>query len=211
MPASRNDLDLAIRAAEAAGIRATDICAFVCSDEVLPVDFRGRLEPATVAALDRITAEIARPGDTEALLFLATNHGAPSGLYTATRIDELDPDEPVDLTSPILGNHLDRIRCPQVVVIAACYAGTFLNIAHEGRLVLTACNAEEIIHVESDVPRTAFLCELLGHWTGVVLPGFVDPPDRLPPDEAFDAAKVKLAADYRTTKPHRAGSVIWPR
>jgi len=120
----------------------------------------------------------------------------------------------LSLTEPrerLLGEYLDRIACPQIVLIAACYSGRFLLLARDGRLALAACGADESYHVESAPARSAFLCEFLSHWAGVVLPSFPSPPATLSPHEAFDAAKEKLVKEYQTKVPLREGTVSWPR
>jgi hypothetical protein len=217
-PASKSDVAISIRAARAQGVADRDIYPFLCDDGLLPGDFVEPSYESTAAELRRVIRGLereARPDDR--LLFVASNHGEQQGLLMAARYDELGEDEPLHLTPGALDECLSRLAGPQLVIIATCHSGVFLQLgARPDRLVITACNEHEIYHVSSDAEdaHSPLLRALLGGWCGVTLQDDPAPP-RVSLDEAFDAARAlemtrKDLDPSKRTEPHRSGRVRWP-
>src|SRR5262249_2028548 len=143
------------------GVSPHEIYACVCDPELLPRGFETSRRPATVAALQELSREIARhAAPDDVLLFVATNHGDEilnvKGLTTDPSIEELDAQSLRDdeaearpspdplLTPEALAACFDPLPGVQVLVVAACYAGCFLDIgARERRAVVTSCAADK--------------------------------------------------------------------
>ena len=218
-PASVRDLDMAVRAAKALGVRSEDIHAFVCRDDLLPQDFdESHQHPATIEELRRVTAAIARQGSPDdALLFVATNHGAKRGLLTSAPVDEFDEDPTAQVLTPsALASCLDPLPGQQVLLLAACYAGIFRTLGSDNRrAVLSACSEDQTYRVQADPACSPFLLEMFQAWCGVGLQDNVRP--RLATDlaTAFAQAAQRLTQEYepefRNFRPLLQGSASWPR
>lgn len=93
--------------------------------------------PATWQAINRVVlARRMAPGD--ACLFYFTSHGDAGGLYMARHRALLPPEELARLLDRACGTR------PTVVVVSACYSGTFLRpaLATANRVILTAARAD---------------------------------------------------------------------
>lgn len=124
-PASVKDLDLAVRAARALGVRDMDMHAFLSHADLIS-DPEVSQHAATIDALERVVASLAREATADdALLFIATNHGEQLGLLTSGPVDEFSSDEdmPRHLSPAILRQCLDKIPGTQVMIFATCHAG----------------------------------------------------------------------------------------
>jgi hypothetical protein len=211
--ASLQDIGLSCRTATALGIAPTDIHAFVCRNDLLPTDFRGSEHRATRSALRDLLRGLPPEG---ALFFVATNHGVPEGLLTSESIDELeeDDDSPLILSPRELGVMLAGWQGPQVLVIAACHAGVFLELGSEKRAVITSCAADEKYYATGmDRPCSPLLPAFFGAWTGTTFESDPAPPRERDLDAAFEAAKTRLEGGYEgrpTRTPHRSGEARWP-
>jgi len=218
-PASVRDLDMAVRAARALGVRSDDIHAFVCREDLLPPDFSlSQQHPATIEELRRVTATIARQSSADdALLFVATNHGAKKGLLTSAPVDEFDEDPTAQLLTPSeLANCLDPLPGQQVLLLAACYAGIFRSLGSTNRrAVLTACTENQTYWVQADPACSPFLLEMFQTWCGVGLQDIVRPPLATDLATAFAQAEQRLTQEYdpeyRNFQPLLQGSASWPR
>jgi hypothetical protein len=211
-PASVRDIDFAVQAAQALGVARDETYAFVCRDDLLPVDFEAaRAYPATHAAVEQVVKAIAPHADGgDALLFVATNHGLSDGLLTSAEVDEFsETDAPRLLTPEALDSSLQRLAGEHVIVIAACHAGAFLSLGDRpNRLVLAACAEHEKYYVaDEEAPRSPFLVKLLGSWCGIALPGEVPPP-RLSLAEAFALVEEDLTSSTGI-RPLRRGMASW--
>ena len=223
---SVHDLAIACKVARALGIAPADIHAFVPvprarggvesdprENDLLPPEFHGKKYGATRAELRRVLQGLPRGN---ALLFIATNHGDGQGLLTSEIVDELEEDDysPLKLSPRELDEMLDGWQGPQVLVIAACYAGIFLDIGSANRMVIAACSEKERYYLEGmDRRCSPLLPVLFGAWTGTTFDD--QPPLPLEPSltAAFEAAKVFLENGYegdKTTVPLRNGEVNWP-
>lgn len=211
--ASVHDLELACRAAKALGIAPANIHAFMCRTDLLPADFRGSRHLATRAELSSVLHNL-RPED--ALFFVATNHGVPQGLLTSERVDEFEEDNltPRQLSPGELRKMLDGREGAQILVIAACHAGIFLDLGGEKRTVIAACSADETYRWEDkERPCSPLLPELFGAWTGTTFEGRPEPPRKPALKAAFEATKVRLANGYEghpTRTPLWSGEASWP-
>lgn len=207
---SRNDIELAIDAAHARGVRPQDVWALVCKRDLLPEGFAGQHRRATLASFEEVAQHLAKTcGPQDGLLLVVTNHGDPEGLLVDTPPpDEFaeDAEDPPLLSPALLQQHLDAIPGPQIAVVATCYAGIFLPVASDRRAVLTACGPDEIYYVNrytQQPPRSPFLYEVLSHWAGVSLADYEAP------------APLSMAEAFTATKPacpgcHCEGSARWP-
>jgi hypothetical protein len=229
--ASINDLHIAFEGARALGASPHEIHACVCDPNLLPQTFEASCRPASIAALRGLTAEIARraaPGDV--LLFVATNHGeergASKGLMVTPSAEEIDaraladdddlgeaaPLDPHSLLTPeALALCLDPLPGTQILVVATCHAGCFLDVAApDRRMVLASCSAREKYWVQrAERSRSAFIAELFAAWCGI---GLWDdqPREKLALDAAFLRAKQRLADAGARTIPLCEGSITWP-
>jgi hypothetical protein len=219
-PASVRDLDLAVRAAKALGVREADIHAFLGHEDLLTPGLAVSQYPATVEALERVMAGLAR-GSTEddALLFIATNHGERHGLLTSALVDEFADEEatPRFLTPEVLRRYLDGFLGTQVLVLATCHAGIFLPLGREGRAVLASCSADQRYLVLEEPACSPFFVELFKAWCCTELPGYETrfSSDISELDAAFNQAEKQLtsdayAAEYKALKPLREGVASWP-
>jgi hypothetical protein len=140
-----NGLELAFQAALSLGVTNDEIYIFVCDSELLPQRFHGASYQATVLELQRVILGIAgRAARGDALLFIAVNHGTPGGLLTSEPVSELDDESPITLLTPDALDHCLRpFQGQQVLVIAACYAGSFLPLGSADRAVLVSCAPHE--------------------------------------------------------------------
>lgn len=213
--ASKNDIAIAILAARALGIADREIYPFLCDDGLLPSDFSAPVYGATEKELRRVTQRTAlQAGPEDPLLFVASNHGVQEGLLMAASYDELGDDTPLHLTPAALQECLSRLTGPQLVIVATCHSGTFLQLgARANRLVVTACNEHEKYLVTSDDEdaHSPILRTLLSAWCGVA-PGDRAAPAPVSLDAAFDVARaVEMArSDIEATKrtePRRNGAV----
>ena len=182
-----------------------------------------------------------RAAPEDVLLFVATNHGEdrtphdekgpderPSddeerpdkrclrGLTAHTDIEDIDDTDeraPVEtlLTPATLAECLDPLPGAQILVVAACYAGCFLDMGAQGRrVVLSSCGADEKYWVKrGESSYSAFIAELFAVWCGVALWDHLA-PENLPLDEAFERTRVRLAEAGARTIPLRAGSLREP-
>ncbi len=180
-----HDIDLAISAARARGVNPDDIWPLVCEPSLVPPELAAQTLPADLASLERIIKAIARDAtDDDRLLFVATNHGDREGLLMETEpADEFDEDisVPAFLAPTHLAERLDVIRGQQLAVIATCYAGVFLPMAGQRRVVVAGCAADAVYHWnyhQQQPPRSPFLYELLSHWAGVSLADYEAPEAR---------------------------------
>jgi hypothetical protein len=218
-PASVRDLDLAVRAAQALGVRLENIHAFVGHEDLL-AGLAVSQYPATVEALEREVARLTRDSTADdALLFIATNHGERHGLLTSARVDEFADEEetPRLLTPEVLRRCLDGLMGTQVLVLATCHAGIFLPLAREGRAVLASCSADQRYLVQEEPACSPFLVELFRAWCCTELPGyekhFSSNVSEL--DAAFIQAEQQLTSnayspEYKRLKPLREGLASWP-
>lgn len=218
-PASMRDLDLAVRAAQALGVRRENIHAFLGHEDLL-AGLAVSQYPATVEALERVVAGL-RHGSTadDALLFIATNHGERHGLLTSALVDEFADEEetPRLLTPEVLRRCLDGLMGTQVLVLATCHAGIFLPLARDGRAVLASCSADQRYLVQEEPACSPFLVELFRAWCCTELPGYETrfSNDISELDAAFIRAEQQLAsnaysAEYKKLKPLREGLASWP-
>ncbi|HZF49662.1 MAG TPA: hypothetical protein VE093_13480 [Polyangiaceae bacterium] len=210
-----NNLELAFTAACSLGVPLDEVYACLVDDDLRPQKMKTQPFRATAGDLDRLVKFIARradPGD--ALLFIAVNHGATTGLTTAEDVaDPLRDDELTVLTPDRLDACLRMLSGPQVLVVSTCHAGVFLPLAdtHPDRMVLAVCDAEETYSIQrTDCPVSAFLDELFAAWCECSLDDAI-PKAKLPLDEAFLRAAERLAAQPGMTTPRRAGHAAWPR
>lgn len=217
-----NGLELAFSAACALGVSPRDIHACLVDEDLKPRELLTGPHRATVADLRRLTGTMkadARPGDP--LLFIAVNHGEQGGLLTAEPVplDEFEEAAPsAPLTPAILDECLGPLTGPQVIIIAACYAGAFLPMG-EGRVdrvVLASCSLEKYHVRREGCAWSAFLDELFGAWCSSALSDAV-PTQRLLLDQAFEHAYKRLASEKENAAdpekiqlPRRAGLVSWP-
>lgn len=209
-PASCNDLAVAVEAARTLGASPRDMHAFVFGDDVLPPGFGGNCHPATLEALDQVSASLAtRLQPDDLLLFVASNHGIEEGLLTSG-VDEFD-----DGMSILTPDHLDRClaRMPgkQALILATCYSGAFLPLgARADRAVLASCDSTTTYYLgvsAEDVPHSLFLRMLLCAWTGTPVPfGSYETLRRRPLVEAFEHTKQELVT-LRRQCPHMNGSI----
>ena len=218
-PASVKDLDLAVRAARALGVRDNDMHAFLGhADLISGVDVSQTV--ATLEALERVVTRLAHEATADdALLFIATNHGERQGLLTSAPVDEFASDDEVSrhLTPATLRQCLDRIPGTQVLILATCHAGVFLPLAQENRAVLASCASDQVYLVQDDPPCSPFLIELFKAWCSIELPGYqtVFSSDVLELDAAFLQAELQLSQgayppEYKRLKPLRQGTARWP-
>lgn len=219
-PASVRDLELAVRAAQALGVRQEDIHAFLGHEDLLTPGLDVSQYPATVEALERVVAGLMR-GSTadDALLFIATNHGERHGLLTSALVDEFADEEatPRLLTPEMLRRCLDGLPGTQVLVLATCHAGIFLSLARNGRAVLVSCSADQRYLVQEEPACSPFLVELFRAWCCTELPGYETrfSSDISELDAAFIRAEQQLTSDaysaeYKELKPLREGLASWP-
>jgi len=218
-PASVKDLELAVRAARALGVKDRDIHAFLGHADLIS-GVEVSQDAATLAALERVVARLAREATADdALLFIATNHGEQQGLLTSGPVDEFSSDEevPRHLTPAILRQSLDRIPGTQVLILASCHAGVFLPLAQENRAVLASCAADQVYLVQEDPPCSPFLIELFKAWCSIELPGYqtVFSEGVFELDAAFLQAEQQLSqgaypAEYKRLRPLRQGTARWP-
>ncbi len=219
-PASVRDLDLAVRAAQALGVRQEHIHAFLGHEDLLTPGLAVSKHAATVEMLERVMAGLARgSAKDDALLFIATNHGERQGLLTSAPVDEFADEEstPRLLTPEVLRRCLDGVLGTQVLVFATCHAGLFLPLAREGRAVLASCSAEQRYLVQQEPACSPFLVELFKAWCCTELPGyetrFSNAISEL--EAAFIEAEQRLTSDaysaeYKRLKPLREGVASWP-
>jgi hypothetical protein len=212
------DLDLAVRAARALGVRAEDIHAFLGHEDLLTPGLAVSQYPATVEALERVVARLARDSTADdALLFIATNHGERRGLLTSALVDEFADEEvtPRWLTPEVLRRCLEGLAGTQVLVLATCHAGIFLPLAREGRVVLASCSGDQRYLVQEDPPCSPFFVELFKAWCCIELPGYVTrfSSGISELDAAFLQAEQQLGAypaSNEQPKPLREGAASWP-
>jgi len=219
-PASVKDLDLAVRAARALGVRDMDMHAFLSHADLISGPEVSQYA-ATIDALERVVASLAREATADdALLFIATNHGEQLGLLTSGPVDEFSSDEdmPRHLSPAILRQCLDKIPGTQVLIFATCHAGVFLPLAHENRAVLASCAADQVYLVQEDPPCSPFLIEFFKAWCSIELPGYqtVFSEGVLELDAAFLQAEQRLSqgdypAEYKKLRPLRQGTARWPQ
>jgi hypothetical protein len=219
-PASVKDLDLAARAARALGIMDQDIHAFLGHEDLLSSSLAPSQYPATVEALERVTARLAHSSaEDDALLFVATNHGEAHGLLTAAPVDEFasEGEVPRLLTPEVLRRCLDALPGAQVLVLATCHAGIFLPLAREQRIVLASCAADQRYLVQEEPACSPFLLELFKAWCSTELPGYETrfSSSIAELDAAFIQAEQQLIsgpypAEYRRLKPLCQGAAHWP-
>lgn len=208
-----NDLEFAVKAARALGVQDKDMYAFVCSPELVPAGYGGQRFVPTLSALGRILTGLARTSTgNDATLVFATNHGVPEGLLTSALVDEFEPDAPSFLTPARLAELLDTLLGVQVLILAACYAGSFLPVAQtDRRLVLAACG-DEVYVAGGSVAWAGFPAELFRAWCGISPDEEACPP-RMDVDAAFTfAEQAVMSGDAgRRIQPRRAGNIQWPR
>lgn len=209
-----NSLELAYKGALALGVPHHEIHTCVIRDDLLPAGFDPRRHhQATVDGLRRLVRTLSKQAEPDdALLFVAVNHGNRSALATADPVDEFYDERIVQLLTPeVLDECLRPLRGPQIVVVATCYAGIFLQLAQRaGRAVLVACDANDVYLVHrQDCSWPAFLDELFGAWCEFSLSDAV-PRTRLPLDDAFSRAAERLTAAKAHNIPLRAGMALWP-
>jgi hypothetical protein len=220
-PASMRDLELAVRAAQALGVRQEDIHAFLGHEDLLTPGLAVAQYPATVEALERVVAGLTRGSSADdALLFIATNHGERHGLLTSALVDEFADEEvtPRLLTPAVLQRCLDGLLGTQVLVLATCHAGIFLPLARQGRAVLASCSADQRYLVQEEPACSPFLVELFRAWCSTELPGYETrfSSDISELDVAFLRAEQQLTSDaysveYKELRPLREGLASWPR
>jgi len=207
-----NDLEFAVAAARKLGVQDKDMYAFVCGPELVPAGYTGQRFVPTLSALERILTGLARLSIAEdATFFFATNHGIPEGLLTSGLVDEFEQDAPSLLTPTTLKQRLDALSGVQVMIIAACYAGSFLPLAQpDRRLVLAACG-DEVYVAGGSVAWAGFPAELFRAWCGIS-PDEAACPPRMDVDAAFTfAERAVMSGDAgRRIQPRRAGNIQWP-
>lgn len=207
---SLHDLRIAYEALTKIGVAEANIHALVGRDDLLPEEFRGKYEgKATLDMLQKVL-RASKPANTP-LIFVATNHGIRDGLIST-------PSKAVEygqkgnrtghqgtrtLKPSALAEALKVWNGPQVLVIAACYAGVFLELGNaQKRLVLASCKGDEPYHLEDkDPPHSVFLekfFEALGEVPGAC------------PNTAFERAAANMPAQGFGHLPLKSGSVAWP-
>jgi hypothetical protein len=206
-------LELAFQGALGLGVAPGDVHACVLHADLLPPSFRAQPCGATAVDLRRLISAIAKAAaPDDALLFIAVNHGARDGLLTsATLLDEFDePELAPRLTPAALEDCLRPLQGPQIVIVAACYAGLFLRLGREGRVVLASCASDEPYHVRrNEQSWPAFLDQLFGAWCGVAFADTIT-RTRLDLDAAFTRAHEQLVDLGARNLPRREGTVVWP-
>ena len=210
---SANDVSIAINSARALNVPEREIRLFAC--ESLPGRRRHPVQhhDATIEELRGAIGLASEEASAEdMLLFVATNHGGPSGLMTSSRSDEFDlTSESRVLSERLLGQMLDPIEGSQILLIGACYSGLFLNIARTGRVVLSACDQNSTVQWEDLPPLcTPFLSIFLNTWTGASHQGEGDGRVPLKLGVAFELTKVALSEGPQNRPvPQRGGDAEW--
>ncbi|HRI63702.1 MAG TPA: hypothetical protein PK156_05675 [Polyangium sp.] len=205
-----NGLELAFQAACKLGVHESEIYACLVQPDLRPQGLQTNVRGATRDELERLLHEFANKS-TEALLFVAVNHGSSNGLTTAEDVtDPMRDDQDTILTPLLLEKYLQVIDGPQVLVISTCHAGAFLGLGHENRCVLAACAANErYIFPRSDNLFSPFLDELFGAWCECALHDGV-PRTTLPLYDAFEKARERMSQVDGLMIPLIAGKTNWP-
>jgi hypothetical protein len=161
--------------------KADRVLLFSPDDQIEPHRQSGPLFERYISSLSELQRQLmSLTGANELeLLMVVTNHGQEGGISLQPPEIDLFAEESEEIAaviSPIqLKNVLDRLPGKQVVVLACCYAGQFLSLGHERRLMVAACGGSQIYYIDPAEPYSPLIRLVLERWLGAALPGELAP------------------------------------